>query len=232
MIYFTLMKREIMRKIFLFIFMLAILTSCGFYETRRQGVVRPTFEMQKTYVLIRYPVEIIPIYYVWTQKYTAFFEQRDLKDSVVFKATKDFSFSENKFTIEEAKTKKKYYLKEEENKMDKDRILYSITNKDGLNIKISAKFKDDFLVYEFIFNEDVYQFEGKINKFAEAIYSFDFVLKKNDIEIAHIFKEYTYFKNETEVIINKKVSKFDDLAYISLGVFVDQILRENGYNFR
>jgi hypothetical protein len=50
--------------------------------------------------------------------------------------------------------------------------------------------------------------------------------------LGSIFKEYGYFTNEYEIIINRSFNDFEDALFICYGVFIDQILRENGYQYK
>jgi uncharacterized protein YxjI len=221
-----------MKYIILIIFLAAVLLSCGFSDIKNESLKRPVFEHQKTLILDRYPVEIFPTYYVYSTKYGAFFDPQDQAEGTLYKINKNASIGKENFTVTDFKNKIIYSMKEENNVQDKEKAYYSISENGNKFCEIKAKFKSDFLKYDVMYKNELYSFEGKINQFSNIIHSIDFTLKDKDKILCSIYKQQYYFKDQYEVIINRKENPVDNLTYLSLAVFVDQVLNENGMIYK
>jgi hypothetical protein len=220
-------------QLIIIIILAIILFGCGFSDIKTQGLTRPSFPSQKQYVLEKYLFDFMPTFYVWSAKYTTFLDAKDLKDGTLFKVEKKNNFNQNVFLSTDLKKNKSYFLKEEQSKFAGDnKIHYAIYENENKFIETNQLLKGNYLKYELVFENEKYIFEGKTNNIGDKIISFKFTLKNNDAEYVHIFKEVYYFKDIHEIFINRKFGKFDDLTFITLAAFVDQITKENGYEYR
>jgi len=212
--------------------LIIMLVSCSFFDSRKQGLARPAFETQKTYFLEKFVFMMFPSFNIYSTKYRTFFEEQDEKNGILFKASKLPTFGLNKIAVENVSQKVKYILEEERDPRQNDKIIYSISKDKTKFCQISEKMKNDIYKFDIVYLNTNYSLEGKINQFADAIHSFDFVVKKDGVELCHIFKEFYFFQNEYEIIINRKANPIDDLTYITFSLFIDQILKENGLEFK
>jgi hypothetical protein len=221
-----------MKKYILLLTIISILFGCGFSDIRKEGLARPGFEFQKTYIMEKFPIEIIPTYNVFTTKFAAFQDPRDEKEGTIYKAVKSGSMIENIFNVTDIKNKTKYIMKQENDSKDFDKIIYTISLDNKKFCRIEQKYKGNFLTFDVTYKDEKYKLSGKINKFNDIVYSFVFTIQKDEKNLGYIYKEFYYFKDEYEIILDRNKNPLDDLTYISFTVFADQILKENNHNYK
>jgi hypothetical protein len=222
-----------MRYFILTLIIIVMFFSCGYSDIKNENLTRPVFESQKIIYLDKAVFEFIPTFYVWNAKYASYMDSRDAKEGTLYKITKKADFSYNSFFVNNLKIKESCSINEEPSEIPGDQsINYNIMENNIKIISIRQFNKTDNMLYEISYNNEKYSLEGKINRTGNIIHSFNFTLKKGDKTFVNIYKEYYYFKNEYEIIINRKEKDFKDITLISIGVFIDQLLKENGYEFR
>ncbi|OHD13028.1 MAG: hypothetical protein A2086_07475 [Spirochaetes bacterium GWD1_27_9] len=223
-----------MKNLMLFVFFIFVLFSCGYSEVRKENLTRPTFENEKRIYLERFAVEFIPTYYVWTTKYSEFMDLEDAKEGTLFKVVKKLSLIDNIFTVEDIKNKDKITLRQVSKKDNTtDLVFYNIYDNNSLIGEIKQSSNLDFDNFDLFYKGKQYLISGKTNKFQENIInSFNFTISDDKEVLSHIFREYYYLKNEYEIIINKNKEEIPDMVFIATGVFLDQILRSQGYDYK
>lgn len=211
-----------------------ILTNCGFIDVKKQFDTRPAFDVQKIYYLTRYMIEISPTYYVWTRKYAAYFDLKDKNSGTIYSIYKNLSLTGTEFTFKDIKTKKKlYHIREDYNqKTGFDEINYKISDSSSDICSIKQLYKKDLLHFELIYKNTKYSINGIENSYNNITYSFNYMIKKDDVILANIYKDYNYFSSEYEIIINKKEKEIDDKIFLCIGVIFDDILKKSGFNYK
>ncbi|HOV13311.1 MAG TPA: hypothetical protein PK771_03415 [Spirochaetota bacterium] len=225
-----------MKKLFLMIFVVIFMMNCGYMETKKESLTRPVFEECETLYFNRFPIDFVPTYYVWNALYSQFVDSADMKEGTLFKIVKKPSIEKNIFTINDLKNKVDYTLIENID-LSSD-FIYSI--KTGLKeIGVIKQFdRDDIYKYTLISGDKSFFIEGtpRIQKTTgvnpDIIHSFNFVVRDDKNVICNIFKENYIFKNEYEIIIDRKINSLNDSTFVILTVFIDQILRENSLDFK
>ncbi len=225
-----------MKKIaILFIIILSI--SCFSQQVKKENLTRSSFEYQKTFILRQMPVDFITIYNVWKYypvDFTEFTNFKEMQEAKLFKVKQKITFIGNHFVISDKTSGKKFDLIEEYNiDSSSDGIItYKIHEDKKIIGTINQIYSNELFTYDFIYKDETYKIEGEIKKFGQNIHSFVFNIKTNDAILGTIFKQYKYFQNEYEIIINRAYNNIDDPIFICFGVFIDQILKENGYFYK
>lgn len=225
-----------MKKLLFLIFIFFIALSCGYIEKRKENLVRPDFKYQETLYLNRSPADILPTYFVWNAQYSEFLDMEDLKEGTLYKAVKKADIEKNIYNISDIKAGLDYQLVE--NTDPSNDFIYKITINKTETGYIKQIDKNDILKYILCYDQKEYLLEGEcrmtkttgIND--DIIQSFNFTIKDQDAVYAAVFKEFYIFKNEYEIIINKNQNKLNNTLFIILSVFIDQILKENGYEYK
>lgn len=231
------MKKKTLSFIFI-IFISIFLKSCIMMQIDDQNLIKPSFDFQKTYILKHIPLYFMDYYNVWKYEpfdVLEFTSVKELKKSKLFFARQQITLVGNNFFIEDNVNKKKYILKQEffpEKKEDK-LINYSIYQDEIIIGTINQLDKYNTLEFHFNYKNNTYIIKGQLNKIENNIHSFIFNIIEPNLEITlgSIFKKYLYLKNEYEIVINREQNIIEDPLFICFGVFVDQILKENGYQF-
>ncbi len=227
------------KKILIFITMILLsflLNQCIMIQVEDQNSIRPNFDFEKTYFLKHMPLYFMAYYNVWKYEpvdVLEFTSIKELKKSKLFVARQQITLVGNNFFIEDRVNSKKYELKEEFLNNNKEIINYSIYQEKNLIGTINQLDIYNTFLFEFIYNGNNYVIQGRINKFSDRIHSFVFDIKdiNSGSTLGSIYKQYTYFKNEYEIIINREYEIIEDPIFICFGVFIDQLLKENGYQY-
>lgn len=223
-----------MKKIVLFL-IIFIVISCNLQDVREQNLTRPKFEYQKTYVLQQAPGEFFIYFNVWKSLPVDFLDFENIKqmnEAKAFTARQKIQLIGNEYLIIDRITNKKYTLKQHFNKSLDDLVSFTISDENSIIGIIDQIDIYDIWYYEYTQGDKKYTIKGEIKKIGTDIQSIIFTIKHNDDELGTIFKEFSYFKNNYEIFINRKFNNIEDPIFISFGVFIDQILRENGYKFK
>ncbi len=209
-------------------------------ETKKENLRRTSFAEQETLYLNRFPIDIIPTYYVWDAKYSEFLDMEDAKEGTLYKAINKPNIEKNIYSLSDIKNKTELTLIE--NIDPSSDFLYEITLGKKRVAVIKAIDKDDIFNYDLVINDhssdDFYRIEGKSKAMKttgvnpDIIHGFGFDIKKEDLTYCSIFKEYYVFKNEYEIIVNKSQDIIDNSIFVCVSLFIDLILKENGYEFR
>ncbi len=192
--------------------------------------------------------------------YSDFKTLKDQDEAKLFTAQKKVTFSGNEFIIKDKVNKCKYKLIQEERKSKDDSyFIYSIYKEDKIiGLITQPDIHEDFnFQYEEVDNlpsiknlgliknkmtalpvsstaeiKKKYKIEGEIKKSGEEIFSFIFQIKHNEDNLCSIFKQYSYAVNKYEIIINREFKNLDEPILICIGVFIDQVLKESGYQYK
>jgi hypothetical protein len=113
-------------------------------------------------------------------------------------------------------------------------LTYSISSNNksiGLIKQVEEK---NILDFELSYKDRTFLINGSIKKNEDNIYGFvyEIIDKDKNRNIGTIFKEYKYYINEYEIYINREFGFVEDPIFITLGVFIDQVLRENDYQYK
>lgn len=227
------------KKIFLLIIIILLsflLNQCIMVQVEDQTAIRPDFDFEKTYFLKHMPIYFMAYYNVWKYEPIDILEYgsiKEFKKSKLFTARQQITLVGNNFFVEDKVNNKKYELKEEFLNKNKELINYSIFQEKTLIGSINQINIHNTFLFEFIYNGNNYIIQGRPNKASESIHSFTFEIKDVNLgnTLCGIYKKYDYFKNEYEIIINREYDIIEDPIFICFGVFVDQLLKENGYQF-
>ena len=224
-----------MKKIILFFIIFSIIISCNLQDIRVQNLTRPKYEFQKSYVLQQVPGEFFIFFDVWKYLPVDFIDFATIKqmnDAKAFTVMQKIKLVDNEYVIFDRIANKKYLLKQEFSKTLDDYIDFTISYENNIIGKIDQVDINDQWYYEYTQGDKKYTITGEIKKSGTDIQSFEFEIKHGEDELGTIFKEYSYFKNNYEIFINRKFKNIEDHTFIILAVFIDQILRENGYKFK
>lgn len=213
-----------------------LLNQCIMVQIEDQNAIRPNFDFEKTYFLKHMPLYFMAYYNVWRYEpvdLLEFTSINELKKSKLFVARQQITLVGNNFFIEDRVNSKKYELKEEFLNKNNELINYSIYQEKALIGTINQIDTFNTFLFEFIYKGNNYIIQGRINKFSDSINSFIFEIKDINLgkTLCSIYKKYSYFKNEYEIIINREYNVIEDPIFICFGVFVDQLLKENGYQY-
>jgi len=223
-------------KFILRVLILIIFFSCYSRDIKQQNLKRPVFDLQKTYLLRQVPAEFITNYNVWKNVPLNLSEYPDLKTMLndrYFTARKKFKLDYNQFIINDRVNKKSLDLEETEITENNIRMLsYLIKDEKETICTIKQTEEKNFLNYDILYKNRTYQFNGEIKKLDNNIHSFEFSVKNQDKTLGFIFKEFRYSVNEYEIMINQKYNDFEDSIYICFGIFIDQILKQNGFRYK
>ena len=229
------MRSASITKIIIIFSILILFLSCYSQQIKKENLTRPSFIQQKTYVLRQMPIDFITIYNVWKHYPIDFIELDNLKklqDAKSYMVKQKITLTGNHFIIEDKEQKTKYVLKQGFNDNSSDNITYKIYQNDNIIGTINQVYEHDFLIYDFVYKNKTYNIEGEIKQFRMNTHSFVFNIKDKDVIYGSIYKQYGYFKNEYEIIINRKYNNINDPFFISFGVFIDIVLKENGYSYK
>lgn len=224
------------KKLLLF-FSILLLLSCFSTEEKAEKIKIPYFEHQKTYILKQNPFDFTTIYDVWKSNPVSVFDYPDTKSMLAdryFKARKKIKFSKNEFVITDLENNTRYFLVEEEPLIFKNKklIQYKITDSEKTICSIVQKEEKDILNFEILVNNK-YDLKGSILKNNNNIICFEFlILNPNKNAVGYILKKFRYFINEYEIIINKENKELSDPIFIGVAIFIDQILKENGFRYK
>ncbi len=223
-------------KFILLILILIIFFSCYSQDIKQQNLKRPVFDFQKTYLLRQLPAEFITNYNVWKNVPLNLSVYPDLKTMLndrYFTARKKFTLDYCRFVINDKANKKALDLEESETTENNIRLLtYQIKDGKQTICTIKQVEEKDFFNYEISYKNRKYQLSGAIKKLDNNMHSFEFSVKNQDKILGNIFKEFRYAVNEYEIIINEKYNDFEDSIFICFGIFIDQILKQNGYRYK
>lgn len=224
-----------MKKIIIILLSLLLLC-CSFKEIRNENLARPEYEFQKSYVLKQMPADFMTYFNVWKNYPVDVSEFDSIKD---IKAAKDFSVRQkiqlvkNEFIVNDINNNLKYFLKEETGFDNPLKLkVYSILQDDILIGTLTQNDNYSFLNFEYSKEGKKYNIDGVEKKFGTNTHSFIFTIKHKEDELGTVFKEYSNFSNKYEIIINRQFKNLNDTEFICFGVFLDQILKENGYKFK
>jgi len=147
-----------------------------------------------------------------------------------FKAVQKIELVGQSFEIEDRINKKKYLLKQE-NDIDNKKY-YTISSEDRQIGEIKQLEVKNILNFELSYKNRTFQINGEIKKLSGKTYGFLYEIKDGNRSICKVFKELKYFMSEYEISINREFGFIDDPIFITTGVFIDSILRENGYQYK
>lgn len=231
------MKKKVILFILIILFSI-FLKSCVMFQADDQNLIKPSFDFQKTYILKHIPLYFMDYYNVW--KYEPFdvleySNVKQLKKAKLFFARQQITLVGNNFFIQDNIENKQYKLKQEffPDIKDNQLVNYSIYKDDTIIGTINQIDKYTTFEFNFYYKNNTYIFKGQINKVENIIHSFIFkVIEPNSsVVLGSIYKKYLYLKNESEIVINRDQNIIEDPIFICFGVLVDQLLKENGYQF-
>lgn len=222
--------------IIMIIFIAFLLSGCLSSDLNENKVNKNIFDIQKTYYLRQMPVEFTTIYNVWKHLPINLGEYPDLKsmrEDKYFQARKRFTINNARFIVKDIPNKKTYYLEENLTDDNPDKLYnYIIKDDKDILLKITQKDRLDIFTYNVFYKDKILKITCDVIKTGNNIQSFNYTVKDNDIILAYINKQFKYFINEYEIIINRNYREIADYNYIIFGIMLDQILKENGYRLK
>jgi hypothetical protein len=210
-------------------------TSCGVNDAKEKYTERPRFDFQKTYLLRQVPFYFSIYYNIWKNvpvDLQEFGSLKDIKGAKLYDAHKVLQFIGNSYIIEDNENKKNYLLKQENKSSELIKYSVSLNKKELAVIKqLEAK---NILSFEVSYKDRIFEINGEMRKADENVFAFVYEIrdKEKNRTLGKIFKEYRNFMNEYEIYINREFGIVEDHMFITLGIFIDQILRENGYQYK
>ncbi len=223
-----------MKKIFLLLSLLTLIC-CSSQEVIDKDKLRPEFDFQKTYILRQNPFAFTTYYNVWKYLPITLFDfekPKDFKKAKYFNIRQKISIIGNSFVVRDIENDEKYILKQELDDVPDNLIIYSILQNEVLLGNIVQIENKNILDYNLTLNGKTYSIKGEIKKRGDNVLAFTFNINDKDILLCKIIKEYLYFDNAYEIVVNKEFSTLNDSMYICVAVFLDQILKENGYQYK
>lgn len=206
-------------------------------DTKKQMLVRPQFDFQKTYLLRQAPLYFSIHYNVWKSVPINLFDFdsiQDFQNAKQFKVFQKITLIDNIYNIEDRVNKKKYVLKNEKTD-DSDKFLTYSINSENKSIGLIKQVEEkNIFNFELKYKDRIFLINGSKKNSEDNIYGFvyEIIDKDKNRKLGVIFKEYKYYINEYEIYINREFGIVEDPIFIALGVFIDQVLRENDYQYK
>ncbi len=202
--------------------LIIIFTNCGYIEVKNKNLIKPNFENQKTLILNQNTISFNTSFKVY---------EYGEENNTLFKITKKSNILTLSYEIKDIKNKNIYLLEEEENN------LFYIKDKDNKIIgTIKNFYVNEYLNFEFNYNNKDYILTGEKNSLNEnTIYYITYkILDKinKNKNLGYIYKQFYYMKNEYDIIINKNFNELNENIFIILTIFIDNILKKNGFFYR
>ena len=204
-----------MKKHIILILIITMLYNCGYIEIKNKNIIKNKFDNQKSINLTQATFSFYPVFYV--------------NDS--YKISKKISIYDYLFKIKDLKNNKLYFVN---GTTEDNNTIFFIKEKEQKLCEIKNILKEDYLLCEFIYNDKKYFLTGQKHIINEnSVLSINYKITDTDNkEIGYIFKEFYYMKNSYDIIINQDLNNFEDIIYIGLTLFIDTILKENGFFYR
>jgi len=236
--FIILRKNHIMKLKFCLLIAIAVLLYSGCFskDVKEKSLERPVFNLQKTYILKQFPVEFITHYNVWKNVPLNPMDYPDAKamlEDRYFTARKKMTIDSSQFIVRDLVNNKRYDMAESEKIKNEEKLIsYRINQGKNSICAIDQTDKGDIFNFEISYNNKNYILTGEKKQLNDNIYSFVYSVKNADIVLGTVFKEFRYFSNEYEIIINREYKDIEDPVFICIGIMIDQLLKENGYRFK
>jgi len=214
------------KKIILFILIL-IFYNCGYIEIKNKNLIKPHFETQKSLILNQSSISFNTTFKVYE------FKENDInkKNNILFKITKKNNITDKNYEIKNLKNNDIFILEE----IDQNSFYIKDKNNKIISI-IKNLYTNEYLNFEFNYNNKEYLLVGEQNELNNnTIYYITYkILKKRDKNknLGYIYKQFYYMKNEYDIIINKNLNELNEDIFIILTIFIDDILKKNGFFYR
>lgn len=224
-----------MKKLFI-ILITVLLLGCSSLEIKNKNLIRPEYKFQKSYVLRQLPADFINYFDVW--KYDPidladYASIKELNEAKLFTAYEKITLVGGDYIINDKVNKKKYELKQIFSKeIPTDTVKYEISLDGKVIATIVQPDPIEKMNFNVVYNDKTYTFNGVIKNLGIDIHSFDFTIAHNTDTMGSIFKQYSAVANNLEIYINRQFKNIEDPIFICLAVFVHQILKENGYQYK
>lgn len=222
-------------KLFFFIIQLIvfiIIQGCGYVDLKNKNLIEPTFKSEKKMVMVQSVFEFIPSFNVFTTKYGVYLAPEDKKDGTLFKITKKASLFEDIYIINDVKNSGKLYFSNGEPDSF-GRQNFKIYNDITDLAVISQKFKEDYESFKLSYKQTDYDLTVDIKgNVGNSIDSVVLTVASDVGVLFNIFKRQLYFRNNYDMIVNEDLNVFDDSLIVSISVFFDYILKENGISYK
>ncbi len=213
-----------------------LLLGCSSLDLRNQNLVRPEYKFQKTYLLRQAVGDFINYFDVWKNEPVDFMDFESLQqmnDAKLFTAAEKITLVGNDYIINDRVNKKKYELTQDLSKHSyRDIERYNIVLDKKRIARIVQADPENKFDFAITYEGKTYDLNGQIKQVGMDINSFEFTLMHGDDNLGTIFKEFSYVLNNYEIIINRQFDNIDDPLFICLAVFVHQVLKENGYQYK
>ena len=221
-----------MRKYFILPVLLIVLQACGYIELRNKNLIRPKFDNQRSLVINQSPFIFHPFFKVYTTDYGVFLFPEDKKEGTLFDIKKSFHLFEDIFIIKNLKSDDTLFFKQISDDKN-DRKQYKIYNNKNDLITIRQKFKQDYETFSLEFENIIYDLTIDYkSRNEEELHSVELTLSEESNIYLKIFKQQYYFKNNYEVYINADFDIFGDSLSVSIGIFLDYILKNEGIFYK
>lgn len=227
-----------MKKLLLLI-LIIFLFSCGYSDLRdRKSIPEvPGLEEKETLVMRENPVQFMARRLnVWTMDYLAFGTLQERKGSSLYKIVEQLSLGEGaRYLLFDNKNGDKEYIIKEviANESPKGLRHYTIGTAGEVLIDIKQEYRDDYFSYTLEFEGKAYRVEP-FNDFQKPFSrEIIFVFRDEEKSYCYYNKKVSYVNNEYDIVIDRSFEPAaDDALLVAIGVFVDHILYEKGYDFK
>lgn len=234
-----------MKKLCLLILLMMPLASCYFSETReKQKPVVNELENHRKYFL-RESIVQFPLftYNVWDFESFEFDDMMTKRETRLYNIRQKAALGENIYIIRNlVEDKKEYVLKEDfihPNKLDLTYYSIYLDENDASSdklVSLSQIFADDNFNFKVEMGGKTY----RINKTNEMLNSpvgtvrnIAFALTDEEGTVyCYFLKKFSFNFNQYEIVINTDNILEKDGFYITLCIFVDQVLKENNYYYK
>lgn len=209
-----------------------IIQGCGYVDLKNKNLIEPNFKSEKNMVMIQSVFEFIPSFNVFTTNYGVFLTPEDKKEGTLFNITKKPSLFEDIYIINAPKKNDKLYFSD--GTPDSfDRKTFKIYNDNTDLVVISQKFKENYESFKLSYKQTDYDLTVDVKgNIANTIDSVVLSVSSNAGVLFNVFKRQLYFRNNYNMIINEDLNIFDDSLIVSVSVFFDYILKENGVSYK
>jgi len=209
-----------------------IIQGCGYVDLKNKNLIKPTFKSERNIVMVQSVFEFIPSFNVFTTNYGVFLTPEDKKEGTLFNITKKASLFEDIYIINDPKKNDKLYFSD--GTPDSfGRQTFKIYNDITDLAFISQKFKENYESFKLSYKQADYDLTIDVKgNISNTIDSVVLSVSSDAGVLFNVFKRQLYFRNNYNMIVNEDLNVFDDSLIVSVSVFFDYILKENGISYK
>lgn len=211
----------------LYFIVLLFFTNCGYIEIKNKNFIKPYFDNQRSLIIKQNIISFNTIFNVYEN-------EEENKNSPLFKIISKNNMFNNIFEIKDLINNNTLIL---EITNDKHNTIFYIKDKNYNIISIIKNiYLKDFLNFEFNYNNKYYILSGEEKNINQnSIYSINYKIieeSNKNKNLCYIYKQFHYMKNEYDLIINKNFNELPDDFLVVLTIFIDIMLKNNGFFYR